>query len=490
MPASNRARWAAAARRAALPIALLIAADVAFPHYFWRIPKLTGRSADYGYQFLIELNRAVAPRPPDTPHVVAFGSSVTQSFEPYQIESLLTAADGRRVDVQRLFKPGMKPSDWSLLFRDLGAQFHPSLVLFIVTYQDFLNPSFDRELKKDVQYVLPPWATLRERGAQISDVSDRIDLLLASLSNFYRYRRPIRAAIQDHARAALQWLRGATPQHAYGCYPDGYARRRFGVVVPPGNPRSLAFEVDPAWIRQQGQVRLRFAHAGRVLAEEVIATPGLHRVELALPSDAPALVDVEADSIWSPRADNRSTDFRLLSVKLVGGCPDGAATNRRPFHYPPIDEREVSDYLRMGHATGEEYLVRWQKEHDAQTEFGVRFRAWQNSKVRVRDEPFVPNAEYQALDGLVADLTARGIAVAIVNAPESPLNGDYQQGIHYQAYLRFLAALAERYPKVRYYDLVNSLPVEDFNDPLHVSYVGALSLGPTFAHITQESLSQ
>lgn len=490
MPASDRARWAKAARRVALPVALLLAADLAFPAYFWRIPKLSGRAADFGYQFLIDLDRSLAPRPPGAEQVVAFGSSVTQSFIPEQVESLLAAPDGHeRVVVQRLFKPGMKPSDWSLLFRDLGARFQPEVAMFILTYQDFLNPSFDRQLKKDVQYVLPPWATLRERGAQVGGASDRIDLLLASASNIYRYRRPIRSAVQDHARAAWQWLRSATPTRAYGCYPDGYARRRFGVVVPADGPRAIAFAVDPAWIQQRGRVALRFASGGRVLAEQVITEPGVHRVELPLPAGAAALVDVEADSTWSPRAADRRADFRLLSVQLPDGCPEGATTARGPFHYPPVDERDLSDYLRTGHATGEAYRARWQAERDARTDFGVRFRAWQDAKLQVRDEPFVPDAEFQALERLVADLTARGITVVLVNAPESPLNGDYQDGVHYLGYRRFLAGLAAHNPRVRFVDLVNRVPTEDFNDPLHVNFVGALALGRTYAQIARESLA-
>src|SRR6185436_12130307 len=51
--------------------------DVTFSQWFWRIPKLTPASADYGYQFLVDARAlAATPKQPGTPRVLAVGSSV------------------------------------------------------------------------------------------------------------------------------------------------------------------------------------------------------------------------------------------------------------------------------------------------------------------------------------------------------------------------------------------------------------------------------
>lgn len=485
----NARRWRRALARLALPIAILFVVDATFPLYFWRIPKLTGRAADYGYQYLVDLHRATQPKPADVERVVVFGSSVAGSFERHQVETLLNAG-GRtpRVEIERLLKPGMKPSDYALVFGTELERMRPDAVVAMLNFQDFLNPSFERELKEDVQYVLPPWATLRERYPYTS-TADKIDLLLASTSNLYRYRRPIRSALQDHASAGAKWLRSRTPKAPYGCYPDGHTAQRFAIPVAPGTTVRLEYWIDPTWIHQRGQVTLRFRAGGTMLTEQVHDTSGWKSVELNVPPGAGSLLQVSADSAWSPRAADGGDDFRLLGVRLRDGCPPDGTAGAHPFRYPPVEQDELSDYLRMGRTSGAAFRDRWQRELEAPTDFGIRFRSWQDSKLRVRDDPFVPTAEFQALERLVATLSERGIAVALVNTPESPLTGDYQDGSYYRGYLAFFDDLARRYPNVRFYNLVNTLPPEDFNDAIHINYVGEIALGPTFAGIIRTALA-
>jgi hypothetical protein len=62
---------------------------------------------------------------------------------------------------------------------------------------DFLNPSFERDLKPDIRYVLPPWQALRERWKYVPSVAEKLELVVASVSNLYRYRRPIQSALEE-----------------------------------------------------------------------------------------------------------------------------------------------------------------------------------------------------------------------------------------------------------------------------------------------------
>ncbi len=490
----QQAAKARSARRprliAPIPLLLLVLFDVGFNLYFWRIPKLTGRAADYGYQVLLDVHRLEQPKLPGVARVLAFGSSVAGSLDEYQVESLLNATDhsATRVEMHRLLKPGMKPSDYRILFASELEAMHPDLVIVMLNFQDFLNASFERDLKPDVQYVLPPWTTLRDRWAFISTVSGKLDLALASVSNLYRYRRAIRSCVQDHLRFLAKWLRSRSPKRAYGRYPDRYTRQRFGLLMKP-ETTELEYFVHPEWIQQRGQVRLQFSLGARVFAGRVEIEPGWKAIEVPATAGSARLLEVAADSAWSPRAAGMPDDFRLLGVQLRDGSSENAVDNGLlPLRYPPVDQHEISEFLRLGQTRGEAFVRRWDAELAAPTEFGTRLRAWRDSKLKVRDDRFEPTGEFIELDRLVAEFSRRGISVALVNTPESPLTADYQNGSYYRGYLQFFEQLARTYPRVRFYNLLNSLPAEEFNDIVHANYVGGIKLGPIYADIVRDAL--
>ncbi|MBX3025188.1 hypothetical protein KF840_09780 [bacterium] len=481
-PRPRRSLWSI---WAPLPLLVLVLLDWTFPLYFWRIPKITGRAADYGYQFLYDVSR-MGPKAEGAVRILACGSSVAGAFDPAQVQGLLQARfPDVPIDVQRLLKPSMKPSDYRLFLRSELSTLQPDIVLLMVNLQDFLHSNFEREIRPDVQAVLPPWPTLRERYPHIP-LSDSLALLLASGSNFFRYRQPLRSSIEDHARALVSWARSPAVSGGYGVYPDGYARRRFGIPVQRGKPLDLDYFIDPAWIAQRGAVRLDFRLGRTSLATRSETTPGWKTVHLDLPGDGTAVLQVSSDSAWNRRAAGLADDLRLLGVRLraaPGAPPDGGP---QPFHYPPTDQRDLDAFLRMGGATGAAYAERWQAALARDDDFGGRLRAWRDTRLALRDTPFAPTDEFRELAGMVDELAAQGTAVILVNTPENPLMTEYQHGAYYQGYRDFFRRLAEAHPGVWFVDLLDSLPAQDFNDLMHATYIGVITLGPTYADVIAE----
>lgn len=462
---------------------VLLLLDVTLPQWFWRIPKLTPVSADYGYQFLTDARAmSTTPKQLGTPRVLAVGSSVAGAFDPGQVQGLL-AAGGTAADVHRLLLPGIKPSDLRLYFETDGAALSPDVVAILLNPLDFLNPSFERNLKPQVRNVLPPAPTLRERGAYIPTLAGKLDLALASVSNLYRYRALLRAAFEDHLRLAWRWLRGGAAAQGYGRYADGYTRQDFGLPLA-AVAGGLDYYVDPIWLTQRGRVTLTFSVDGDLLERRTETTPGWKRFELPGGSRGAAL-QVSADSAWSPRAAG-ADDPRLLGVRLRDDLPPTGASEQAPVHYPPIERAHPDTLLRMKGERGEAFVARWQGLLDADSEFGRRFRAYRDTKLARRDQPVSANGEYAELERLVQVFTQRGAAVVLINNPESPLLRDqYASSPYYDSYLEFLAGLAARQPNTRVVDLGGALPIEDFNDWHHVTYLGAIKLGPRYAEVLQ-----
>jgi hypothetical protein len=482
---------AAAARRTLLRVwlpipLLLLVLDLSFPLWFWHVPKLSGAAADYGYQFLVDAHQLrAAPPPAGTVRVLAIGSSVAGSFDAPQVEHLLRAAvPSASVDVHRLLLPGIKPSDLRLFFATEGAGLRPDVAVLLLNPLDFLNPSFERDLKPQVRYVLPPWETLRERSAFIPTISGKLDLALASVSNLYRYRKLIRSSVEDHARLAWRWLRDRPAVRGYGVYADGYTRQDFGLPLAGGDALELEYYVHPEWIRQRGQVTLQFATARGVVARQTESTPGWKHLQLALPAGHGPLLHVSADSAWSPRAAGLGTDTRLLGLQLRTVPSAARDGDRPPLHYPPLERERPDQLLRMHGATGAEFEQRWQGLLEADTEFGRRFRAYRDSKLAMRDAPIDPSGEYAELERLVALLSARGATVVLINNPESSLlRAQYEDSPYYRSYVAFLQGLAARSPHTQFHDLRAQLPVDDFNDWHHVTYVGQIKMGPVYAEL-------
>ena len=182
-----------------------------------------------------------------------------------------------------------------------------------------------------------------------------------------------------------------------------------------------------------------------------------------------------------PRAAGRD-DTRLLGVRLRDELPAPAAGDRLPAQYPPLERAHPDTLLRMKGARGDAFVARWQALLEADTEFGRRFRAYRDTKVARRDRAITPTGEYAELESLVHDFTRHGATVVLVNNPESALLRDqYADGPYYRSYLDFLAGVAARQPNTRFLDLGAALPIEDFNDWHHVTYIGAIKVGPKFA---------
>lgn len=479
---SDAARQARSALlRAWIPAVLvLVLLDVTFNSWFWRIPKLTPPSADYGYQFLLDARALAAPPGPGTTRVLALGSSIAVAFDPAQVQTLL-AADGAAVDVRRLLLPGIKPSDLRLYFDTDGAALRPDVAVLLLNPLDFLNPSFERDLKPQVRTILPPAETLRERGAFISTVASKLDLAVAAVSNLYRYRKPLRSAFEDHLRWAWRWLRGSAPTHGFGWYQDGYTAPRFALPLA-GERVTLEYFIDPAWLAQRGSVQLVFSTDAGELTRVTHATPGWQQLDLPRPAGSGPLLWVAADGGWSPRAAG-GDDVRLLGVRLRE-VPTVAGRGKPPLQYPPA-EREMPDtLLRMGASRGDAYAARWQTLLERDDEFGRRFRAYRDSKLATRDAAVSPDGEYGELERLVRRLSAGGAQVVLINAPESALMRDqYADGAYYRSYLAFLADLATRTPNAAFVDLGDALPPEAFNDWHHANYLGSLALGPRYAEL-------
>lgn len=470
-----------------LPIPLLLVlADVTFNQWFWRLPKLTGSAADYSYQYLYDLQHLKGTKRDDTARVVAFGSSVSSAFDPYQVAGLL-AARGQAVEVARLTKPGSKPSDHELVWASDGDAVQPDVVVMIFNLVDFLNPSFERTLKPDIRYVLPPWRTLVERWQFVPTVGEKLQLAVAGASNLYRYRRLLQSAFEDYGRAALRWVSERPRPGGYGWYADGYTAARF--AVPLGTVPETGFEyfVHPAWIAQRGRVVLQFAVDGTPIATRVETAPGWKL--LPLEGVRGELLQGEADSSWTPRASDLGDDVRLLAVQLRTPPPADLNHGRPPFRWMRRLPSEPDDFLRMGALRGEAYVQRWQETLTEPSAFGRRFRAYRDVKLALREQPFRPQGEYAALRRMVETFTRAGTRVVLVNTPESPLLEGLSESPWYQQYLEFFRALQRANPLVRFVDLHDALPAEDLNDWHHVNFIGQVKLGPVFAAVLAEAIA-
>jgi len=473
-----------------LPIpVLLLLLELTFHLYFWNVPKLTGRSADYGYQFLLDVHRLQQPKPPGTVRVVAFGSSVTGSFDQYQVGSLVGAHEPDvPLEVHRLLLPGIKPSDSRIFFAAQREAIQPDVVVLIVNLVDFLNPSFERDLKEQVRYVLPPWETLRERGAYMT-LGSKLDLVFAGSSDLYRYRKLIRSSLRDHLKLLPRWLRSRAARGAYGIYPDGYAAQRFALPVDGAATADLEYYVAPEWIAQRGQVTLRFSAGGRVVAQRNEDQPGWKTIHLPLALQHERLLEVDADSTWVPNASDARDDWRLLSVRLRQLPPRHAKAGAAPLRYPPVDERQMDTFLRFGDPLAGSLATRWAAMLQGDSEFAKRFRRYRELKVAARNQAFTARGEYGEFERLVRELSTSGTTVVIVNSPESPwILKDYGDSPYYRAYRAFFEGLT-RYSGVSFHDLSAVLPAEDFNDWHHVNYVGAVKIGPSYAQFISAALA-
>ena len=111
---------------------------------------------------------------------------------------------------------------------------------------------------------------------------------------------------------------------------------------------------------------------------------------------------------------------------------------------------------------------------------------YRDAKLGVRDQTIEPDGEYAELERLVRLLNQRGARVVLINTPESALLRDlYESGPYYRSYIAFLEGLAARVPGARFYDFRGLLPVEDFNDWHHVTYIGAIKLGAAYTELVR-----
>ena len=485
LPQAVWGRWT----RVPLPVLLLVMLDLTFNLYFWRIPKLTSPWSDFGYEFLRGVHLLEQSRPAGT-RVIAFGSSVIGSFNPIQVQGLLNAADpSMKVEARRLLLPGIKPSDSRLFFEAELDRLRPDVVLMSVNVADFLNPSFEQDLKQQVRYVLPPWRALRERYAYMQ-FHNRADLALATISNFYHYRRAMRSCLQDHAKLALRWLRQRPARRAYGIYADGYTEQFFGLPLDGRSNVDFEYYIDPDWLRQYGQVTLNFSLGGDLLVRRVETEPGWKTVDLQGPGRGAWFLQVGADSVWSARAAGVTKDARPLGIRLRHPPANAVdAGQSPPFGYPPPFPQRT--FLRMGDALGQGYVERWEDMLRGDTADGRRFRGYEEAELGASRRAFQVTQEYAALGQLVAGLSHDGVAVVLINSPESPLLLErYQATPYYQGHLRFLRGLAVEYPAVQFHDLGSALPVEDFNDWHHINYVGTITLGPRYTEFIRQAISE
>jgi hypothetical protein len=461
-----------------LPIPLLfVLFDATFNFYFWQVPKLTGTADDYSYQFLYDLHDLQTHRPEGV-RVLAFGSSVTSALDPYQIDGLLERAFPEQpVEVRRILRPGTKPSDYHLLWASELEPVDPDVMVAVFNLVDFINPSFERNLKPGIRYILPPWETLLARYEYIPQVSEKVEMLLASVSNLYRYRKPIRSMLRDHVKLLRTWVRGGGGA-PYGIYDDGFTKARFGVRAAP----EIEYFVDPAWIEQRGRARVTFEYGGRVVARDEWSEPGWKRVALDLPARADGVVNGSVEGGWTPRASRRGKDARILGVRLAEP-PSGENLEKRrpPPRYPPVLATDLEPFLRMGTSLGDEYAEKWRQTVAASTEFGKRFRLYRDAKLERARQIFEPNAEFLELREMVESIAASGRRVVMVNTPESPLLEGVVDSEFYADYLAFFESIAAADPRVTFIDLHDELPAEDLNDWHHLNYVGQMKLGPVLA---------
>jgi hypothetical protein len=469
---------------------LILLLDCTFNLYFWNIPKLTG-DADWGYQFLLDVQQLHRPKEENTRRVLAFGSSVAGSLDPFQLQSLLEASGMEGgAEVHRLLKPGIKPSDYRLFFSEERKRMQPDIVFILFNLLDFLNPTFERGVRPSIRDALPPWALLRERGAYLSTAGETAELAFAGMSRLYRYRRAVRSAVRSHVLEVGRWWQSPRVDGAYGWYADGYTRRRFGVVVGDETAVGLEYEIDPEWIRQRGRVSLTFSMQGEVLSRRTETEPGWHSLSLAAPSGGDRVLHVVADSTWTPLARRKRGDVRLLGLRFARVPADARTDGIAPYRYPPFDGGEIIPFLRMGHHTGAAFVDKWYETLHAETPFAERFRAYRDVKLEETRHPFEPVAEYAELQGMVEEFVAEGIGVVLINTPESPwLLQDYQDSPYYRDYLRFFEDVAGS-PSVLFFDLRDYLPPVDFNDWHHTNYIGTIKLGPIYAHIARTALAK
>jgi len=474
-----------------IPIFLLIL-DLTFHLYFWNIPKLTGPAADWGYQFLIDLHQAQQPKAADAPRVVAFGSSVSGSFDPAQVGGLLTSDTRPHVEVHRLMLPGVHPADYRLLWQGEIDRIQPDVAVVMFNLLDFLSSSDEKQMNPTLLAALPPWQVLRERAARLTAVEE-LDWAARGTSQLYRYSKVMRSSLQDHLKLAPRLLLSRSPLRPYGVYSDGFTRPSFALRAKPGKPFELEYFVDPEWIAQRGRVGLTFSVDGKALHHAVESVPGWKRVSIPIPASGGDVLEVMADGFWNPRAAGMAgaagDDLRLLGVRLRPPLPEATDGKRNTPSYPPYDRSAVHELLRMGGTRGDEFAQRWNDVLGADNEFGRRFRIYREEKLAIRNRPFVASREYAEMVRLVTALSQSGARVVLVNTPDSPwLLEQYQSSAYYDGYLRFFHDLAEQLPNVHFTDLRQALPVEDFNDWHHPNYIGAIKLGPMYADSIRRAL--
>jgi hypothetical protein len=133
----------------------LVLLDVTFNLWFWRIPKLTGTSADYGYEFLLDARRlAAAPYETSTVQVLALGSSIAGAFDPVQVQALLRHRD--------MPDPGSAVRLWIL---------HPGVVQRAERLLD--EPEHD---VRERRVLRPIGRRLRDRGVRPEPLLPRLDV--------------------------------------------------------------------------------------------------------------------------------------------------------------------------------------------------------------------------------------------------------------------------------------------------------------------------
>ncbi len=477
-PELPAARWQSDDRRRPwwkiwLPILLLsLVADLGFPAVFWRVPKLSSSLDDYGYQFFHDL-RELQSTPAHGLRVVAFGSSVAGGLDTYQLSGLLGRDfPGKQIEVRRLLHPGIKPSDFRLLWGAELDRVDVEVLVAVFNLVDFLNPSVGRELKPAIRKILPPWPTLRARGEHVSSVTDKLAMALAGASNLYRFRKAIRSAIRDHAKLLVAWW-SADGERSYGVYSDGYTKPRFAT---PANALREVY-VDPRWIEQRGRATLVVSYGGREVMR-AFTEAGWHPLIVGA-DEEDGMVHVVVEGGWSPAASGEADDDRLLGVRLRSGL---ATADRRPApRYPPFVASDIKPFRRMGSDKGDAYVARWQVLLEADTEFGKRFRQYRDGKRALARRPFAAELEVAEMRAMVEWMAASGRRVLMVNMPESPLLGDVVGSPYYAGYLDFFTSIAARNERIAFIDLHDLVPFEDMNDWHHLSYVGQLKLGRAVA---------
>ena len=458
---------------------LLITLDLGFNAVFWGVPKLSGTLDDYRYQFFLDQHALQSWRSKDTDEVriLAFGSSVAGAFDPYQIDGLLEDGMGvGRVDVRRLLHPGIKPSDFRTYWASQLESIDPDVLVVVFNLVDFLNPGVGRDLKPAIRHILPPWPTLRLRSADIPRMSARIEMLLAGVSNLYRYRKAIESSLGDHVKALSAWWRDGGVVRPFGVFSDGYTKPRFSA---PSDVLAEVF-VDPRWIEQRGRATVVVQVDGDSL-RKVYRRPGWQRLLSGERASSDALVEVHAEGGWSPAASG-DKDTRLLGLRLRQPQEDSSQQDGG-FRYPPVRPTDIKPFRRMGAATGRAYVELWNQALEADTDFGNRFRVYREAKRDRAREPFSPQLEYAEVREMVQNFVAAGKHVVMINTPESPLLGDVVHSKFYSGYLSFFRSIAASDSKVTFLDLHDFSPVEDLNDWHHLNYIGQLKLGKVVAPV-------